>query len=152
MISEEGITFEQAVEGVSDSLVLLDVDGTLLPDGGIVITDETVRAARRLTARNKVYLVSNGSDLLRMENFSKLLGIPIATAGVPAGKPSVSALEGIETKGMSLVVMGDKHLTDGAFARNIGARFILIDRKRSGEESGTVRFSYWVDRVVSWFL
>jgi len=51
-----------------------------------------------------------------------------------------------------LVVIGDKYCTDGLFARNLKARFVLVLRKRSGRERLIVRISYLIDRVVSWVL
>ena len=145
-----GVAFEDVAPTLRDACILLDVDGTLLPDGGTQLMDQTIAAARDLATHNKVYLVSNGKDAGRVRRIADTLDIPIAPAGVPAGKPGKAAASGVE--GALLVVMGDKYLIDGLFARNLGARFILVERKRSGEERFFVRLSYFLDRVVSWLL
>lgn len=148
----KGISFENAVREITDSVVLLDVDGTLLPDGSVELDESTTESAKVLTSRNKVYLVSNGTNYQRVEGIAERIGAFVAPCGVPAGKPSPLAMEGIALNGMPSVVMGDKYLTDGVFAQRTGSRFVLIERKRSGRESLGIRLSYWVDRVVSWVL
>lgn len=146
------IPFERAVQDITDSVVLLDVDGTLLPDGSSELEAYTLEQARSLASRNRVYLVSNGSDHRRVERIAVRIGAQVAPSGVPSGKPAISAMKGIVLNGRPCVVMGDKCLTDGIFARRTGSRFVLIERKRSGQERLSVRLSYWVDSVVSWVL
>ena len=146
------ISFENAVQDITDSVVLLDVDGTLLPDGSNELEADTIEQARSLTSRNEVYLVSNGKDYDRVERLADSVGAHVAPRGVPAGKPSARAMQGILLEGRPCIVMGDKYLTDGLFARRTGSRFMLIERKRSGKERLSVRLSYWIDSIVSWVL
>lgn len=145
-------SFEQAVIGLTDATILLDVDGTLLPDGVDNITTSVSVAAQELALKNEVYLVSNGTDRARVERIATQLSIPVAPAGVPAGKPRATAAAGIESTNKRLIVMGDKYLTDGLFARVIGADFVRIERKESGNESFSIRVINWVDGIVSWVL
>lgn len=152
MTRMKGISFENAVQDIADSVVLLDVDGTLLPDGSSELEAHTIECGKILTTRNKVYLVSNGTDFRRVEQIADCIGAEVAPRGVPAGKPLVSAMEGIVLDGRPCVVLGDKYLIDGIFARRIGSRFVFIKRKQSGEERLSVRLSYWIDSVVSWVL
>lgn len=152
MIRMKSTSFETAVQDITDSVVLLDVDGTLLPDGSHELDEDTLTHARSLTSRNKVYLVSNGRDSSRVERLASSIGATVAPRGVPAGKPSARAMEGIVLNGKASIVMGDKYLTDGVFAQRTGSRFVLIERKQNGKERFSVRLSYWVDRVVSWVL
>lgn len=152
MIRMKSVSFESAVQNITNSVVLLDVDGTLLPDGSHELDEDTMVHAKILTSKNKVYLVSNGTDSPRVERLAVSIGAAVAPKGVPAGKPSVHAMEGITLEGKSSVVMGDKYLTDGVFAQRTGSRFVLIERKQSGKERFSVRLSYWVDRIVSWVL
>jgi len=143
--------FEDSVQEVRGHTVLLDVDGTLLPDGTAEIDDAVRDAALQLHQENMVYLVSNGNDANRVVRLANDLGVNIAPAGVPAGKPSARAAHGISSERPFLVI-GDKFITDGLFARVLGVPFLRVRSKRSGTERFSVRISYMLESVVSWFL
>lgn len=144
-------SFEEIIDALSGNVVLLDVDGTLLPDGDQQIPDETREAAIALCRANEVYLVSNGKDVARVKRFAEELGARLPER-LPAGKPSARSLAGVDRTTKPVVVIGDKYLIDGIYARRIGARFLPVVRKRSGRERLSVRASFLLDRVVSWFL
>lgn len=143
--------FEDSIGDIHNSTVLLDVDGALLPDGENELSEEVKRAVHHLGESNRVFLVSNGTDAARVERFAAELTILVAPAGVPAGKPGIRAGRGVPTDA-PLVVVGDKVLTDGLFARNLHARFVQVKSRRSGRERPSVRLSFLIDKVVSWFL
>jgi len=143
--------FEDSMGGVSGMTILLDVDGTLVPDGERVVPENVCGIVEKLKGTNTVYLVSNGTDVTRVEAIAGMLGVFVAPAGAPAGKPSRDAIRGIPTD-KPFVVVGDKLVTDGFLARNIHARFIHTRSKFSGREGLTVRFSYMLEHVLSWFL
>ena len=145
-------SFEDIALTLTDRTVLLDVDGTLLPDGDDTLGASAIIAAKQLAERNTVYLLTNGKDRARINQISSVLGIAVAPSGVPAGKPRVRAVTGIVPGDRPFVVVGDKYLIDGLLARNLKAEFIPTSRKRSGSERTTVRLSYMIDRVVSWLL
>lgn len=144
-------TFEDAVHLVSGSVVLLDVDGTLVPDGEQVLTSSTKEAISLLKESNNVYLTSNGKNRERTLRLAQELEVNLPKHQ-PAGKPFKRALEGVDSSYGPLVVIGDKYLVDGLFALNIGGTFLPVARKQSGNERFSVRISFLIDRVVSWFL
>jgi predicted HAD superfamily phosphohydrolase YqeG len=145
------LPFTSAVKGIADSIILLDVDGTLLPDGADTLTADTIHTVRNLAQVNRVYLVSNGSDRARVERFARECAVEVAPAGVPAGKPYPKAAEGIP-RDRPIIVVGDKVLTDGLFAQSIGGAFIQVESDRSGKETLFIKLSYIADKAVSWFL
>lgn len=124
--------FEELETPWSGAVIFLDVDGTLRPDGDQKMSPEVLKKLDELRARNEVLLTSN------KENRAK--------------KPSRKAAEGVNTAGRKAIVIGDKFLTDGLFAKNIGAEFIKVGRKTSGNESLFVKITYLIDDLVSAIL
>jgi len=144
-------SLEDIANEIRGSIVLLDVDGTLLPDGALALASQARTSAARLAEANDVYLASNAKDVARVNRIASELGVRM-TLRTPAGKPSRRALEGIDTAGRTVIVIGDKYLIDGVFARRIGARFMPVIRVRSGHERLSVKASFLLDDAVSWFL
>lgn len=116
----------------SGAVIFLDVDGTLRPDGDQEMSPEVLKKLAELKAGNEVNLTSNKGNKTK--------------------KPSRRAAEGVDLKGKKAVVIGDKFLTDGLFAKNIGAEFIKVKRKISGRESFFIKLTYLIDDIVSGIL
>lgn len=141
-------TFEELTISFEKHTVFLDVDGTLAPDGSMDFSPEVVRKVRELALHNQVLLCTNRRDPARWRQLEALLSLPVVTKR--HRKPSVRVLEDAgDTGGRPRVVIGDKFLTDGLFARRIGATFIRVKRKLSGRESVSVRISNGIDDAVS---
>ena len=123
--------FEQQTFDFESSLVILDIDGTLVPDSGRVAPAEVVEQVRALKARgNEVRLCSNsrrGNYAERLEAVAAQLDVGVCPNVFR--KPSTLAISGVERNGRPVVVIGDKDLTDGLLARRVGARFIKVKRK-----------------------
>ena len=144
-------SFEESIDAIQNATVLLDVDGTLTPDGSWDLSDSVQQTVLRLKERNEVHIVTNSKNKDRIHSFSKTLRVAIAPAGTPAGKPFPSASRDIP-RTRPLVVIGDKLLIDGLFARFIGASFIQVIPKYSGKEPLSLRAVNFVDDVVSYFV
>jgi predicted HAD superfamily phosphohydrolase YqeG len=142
---------EDRVMDVRGYTVLLDIDGTLLPDGAEQMSDVVRGAVARLRQQNTIYLVSNGSNAARAARLARELEVTIAPVGVPAGKPFKRAARGI-VSALPLVVIGDRLGTDGLFAWMLGVPFLRVRSKRSGAELFMVRLFYLLDDVVSLFV
>ena len=130
-----------------DALVILDLDGTLVPDGSSELSQEIVRAVKVLAAENTVYLSSNkrGAHFReRLEKMSHALGI--SHTDIRFRKPSRHVLHGIDVAGKNTVVIGDKYYTDGLFALRVGGKFIKVERIR-GNEPLAVQCLYWLDDI-----
>ncbi len=127
-----------------DAILIVDVDGTITNDRSSVLIPEAKEMLRRLTAKNKVYLCSNGPDAERI----RALAAETGTHHLDSihKKPSARIIENIAGKeGKRIVVIGDKRLTDGRFAKNIGAEFVHVLRVRHIDDSLHIRGIYLAD-------
>ena len=134
---------------LAGKLVLLDIDGTLTYDRGTEI-DEAVRQKLQALAKvAEIYLCSNGP----VER-TRILAEALALRYVDSlhRKPNKKILEQVERGDKALVVIGDKALTDGIFAKNIGANFIPVKHLRHADDRWITRLSYFVDDCVSVFV
>jgi predicted HAD superfamily phosphohydrolase YqeG len=123
--------FEQQVFRFSNALVILDVDGTIVADCGQVASGAVIAQVNALKAAgNEIRLCSNsrrGNYEERLERLAAQLEVGVCPVAVR--KPSTRAIAGLDRDGGTLVVIGDKDLTDGLLARRAGARFIKVLRK-----------------------
>lgn len=124
--------FEEISAPWEGAVIFLDVDGTLRPDGGEGFEQKVSEKLEGLKAKNTVYLVSNKTGA--------------------AKKPGRKVADGVDLKDKQVIVIGDKFLTDGLFAKNIGAEFIKVKRKISGQEPFLVKITYLIDDFVSAIL
>src|SRR3989344_698587 len=115
--------------GVSGYVILLDVDGTLLPDGEREVSEKIKGYIETLKKDNKVYLLSNSGTKGRVGRVSSELNIP--RLETPYKKPNPAIKRALPQNGMPILVIGDKLMIDGILAMLIGAK--LFDY-----ETGTV--------------
>jgi 4-hydroxybenzoate polyprenyltransferase/predicted HAD superfamily phosphohydrolase YqeG len=127
----------------SGAVVFLDIDGTLVADSECELSADTAQALRVLAQKNTVVITSNGSNRFRAEQLARQFGIEVSPRGIKKPDPAI-AVPFVGT-GTRLVVVGDKNVVDGAFARAIGAEFVRVTRVVSGSERISVRLSYVVD-------
>lgn len=139
---------ELDISDIEGATVIADVDGTLCPDGADTIDRETAQTLAALNARNAVYCVSNSPERARIERLADRYGITMIRTR--HRKPAKRILEAIPPQHRkNLVVIGDKFLTDGLFAKRIGARFIKVKRLRGKSERWTVALAYLADDIAS---
>ncbi|HEY4403801.1 MAG TPA: hypothetical protein VGN55_04030 [Xanthobacteraceae bacterium] len=141
--------FEQHTFGFENSLVILDIDGTLVPDCGRVASAPVVAKVDELKARgNEIRLCSNsrrGNYVQRLDAIAAQLEVGVCP--VVFRKPSTLAISGLDRKGRALVVIGDKDLTDGLLARRVGAQFIKVRRKLDPADRLSSRMANLIDLV-----
>jgi len=141
--------FEQHTFHIEHSLVILDIDGTLVPDCGQVAPTAVVAKVQELKALgNEVRLCSNS----RRGNYAQRLNaiaaqLQVGVCPVVFRKPSLLAIAGLDRKGRPLVVIGDKDLTDGLLARRAGAHFIKVRRKLDPADRLSSRLANVIDTV-----
>jgi 4-hydroxybenzoate polyprenyltransferase/predicted HAD superfamily phosphohydrolase YqeG len=133
--------------GITDSLVFIDLDGTLVTDHTTDISENVLLVIKNLARSNTVIIATNGS----FENASKIASLAGVVA-IKTLKPSTRSLAIYLKKNKKRVVIGDKFLTDGIFAKLIGAKFIKVVRKVSKKDSFISKFFYTIDDLVSIFL
>jgi predicted HAD superfamily phosphohydrolase YqeG len=123
--------FEQHPFDFSNALVVLDVDGTLVPDCGRRASGAVIRKVIELKQRgNEIRLCSNSRRGDYAERLTALASqLDVGVCPVAFRKPSMLVLSGLDWRYRRLIVIGDKDLTDGLLARRAGADFIKVRRK-----------------------
>ncbi|MBI4434417.1 hypothetical protein HY635_01170 [Candidatus Uhrbacteria bacterium] len=127
--------------------ILLDVDGTLVADGASALADDVRLRLIALARTNAVFLHSNKQLDARLHAFARATGAT-PLIGAPR-KPSRRIATLLPDDGRPLVVIGDKWMTDGWFARRVGARFIRVQRKTSTRDPLIVWCLYALDDVFA---
>ncbi len=140
--------FENLDIDSENKLVFLDIDGTIIPDGAAPeFSDAVLGKIRQLKAGNQVFLCTNTRDKIRNNKIASLLGLPVAAEQYR--KPDHRVLKGLGLDhSKNRLVIGDKFLTDGLFAWNIGAEFIKVKRKVSGKEVPTIKLIDFIDDLI----
>jgi decaprenyl-phosphate phosphoribosyltransferase len=131
--------------------VVLDVDGTLLPDGEQMVGAAVAARVAEIAARNVIYLASNKRDAARLKALAARLGV----RHLPRRhrKPSVRVLDEMaaEDRARPLVVVGDRWLTDGLLAARVGGRFFRV--QPHGLERSALQAAVWrLDAFAHWLV
>jgi HAD superfamily phosphatase (TIGR01668 family) len=145
----ELLYFEQQAFDFRDALVALDVDGTIVADSEDNVSPAVLAKVRAMNAAgNEVQLCSNSRRPDYAARLNRLAAqLEITVCPVPFRKPSTSAVAALDRKGRSLIVIGDKDLTDGLLARRVGARFIKVRRKLDPADRLSSRMANLFDAV-----
>ncbi|MDO8430340.1 MAG: hypothetical protein Q7S73_03160 [bacterium] len=153
------ILFEELNLNLEGRIIFLDIDGTLIADGSqLDFEPKILNKINFLRQKNQIFLCTNSSDRIRSNKIERALSLPIATYNHK--KPSSKIIKelGIGKENKNFLVIGDKVLIDGLFALNIGAEFIKVKRKISGQESLVIKLINLADDLICqvvklrWFL
>ncbi len=127
--------------------VILDVDGTLLPDGGDRFDDATLSMLKSLAKGARIYLCSNTRHGARIRALAEAAGVLYVDSRYR--KPNPKVLLGVApSPEFPFSVVGDKYLTDGCLAARIRAPFTKVRTLSLGKESLYVRFTYLMDALL----
>lgn len=134
------------VDDLSGVSVILDVDNTVLASGEEEVREEAKHKVKQLLEKgNAVYLCSNFKDHHRNERVAHDLGIPYIRSSYL--KPSSKVIESLPLH-QPIVVIGDKFLTDGLFAKNIQAEYRKVRSVLSKSEPVYGLISVIIDSIV----
>lgn len=136
-------------EGFRDSVIFLDLDGTIVSDGHEEVAPAEAQVLAELTAVSKVYMLSNKGHVRAPEIARRFGASAIVSV---AKKPSRKIIAHTDLPDLPRVVIGDKYLTDGIFAERIGADFIKVKRLKNGHESVFIEFFSLFDDGVWAFV
>lgn len=127
------------------ALVIVDVDGTITHDAASTVDPVAEAKLIEIARTSEVYLFSNGPDTARTRIMAdSLLGVRSLDSSFK--KPDKRVMESVENPaGKRLVVIGDKYLTDGRFARNIAAEFVQVARVHGASERLFITGLYFLD-------
>jgi len=144
--------FEEINFDLRNRIIFLDIDGTLVPDRGLNFDLSVLRQLEKLKAQNRVFLCTNSNDKIRKAKIERLLDLPIVTHRYKKPGSKMLAELNLKPRSKELLVIGDKFLTDGLFAKNIGAEFIKAKRKISGQESILIKLINLFDDLLCLLL
>ncbi|MBI2410430.1 MAG: HAD hydrolase-like protein [Candidatus Kerfeldbacteria bacterium] len=138
---------ELNVQSLRDSVILLDIDGTLVPDNAVLVTLPALKKLEELKEHNTVYLCTNSRNRPRCKEIERITKTSIINPDCK--KPSRRVLQCLPTEfsQQPVTVIGDKFLTDALFAKRIGAQFIRVKRKH-GKDRPIIKIINAVDDVM----
>lgn len=135
----------------TDSIVLLDIDGTIAFDSRDDVDESYDKIQEIKKKNNRVFLCSNTRDQERVKRLGKQLGVDyIAT---PHQKPSTKVIDNSSLQGTSreiMIVIGDKLITDGWFAKKLRVSFIKVKRLASAQDSLLTKLVHRFDDALFW--
>jgi predicted HAD superfamily phosphohydrolase YqeG/glycosyltransferase involved in cell wall biosynthesis len=141
---------ELVVAPIQQSIIILDIDGTLLADNEEILDAQTTQVVKQLVAQgNQIYLVSNGFSHNKERNTSIASGLGVTFFPTEYKKPlKISVLPIIAAATKPVIVIGDKFLTDGLLAVNLGVPFVEVRSLRSGKEPAYSKVAYALDAMI----
>ncbi len=128
--------------------VILDIDGTLVPDKGEILEDDVLRKLTEMSKESKVFLCSNGLTE-RSRKMAEMHGV--LCIETPHFKPDFRVLKNTDLSG-DVVVVGDKYITDGLLALWVGAQFIRVSRVQGAEDRFLTKIAYRIDTLSGFFV
>ncbi len=141
---------ELRVAPIKQSIIILDIDGTLLADDAETVDIQTSKVVRQLVEQgNQIYLVSNGFSHQSERNRAIAQGLGVTFFPTEFKKPlKISVLPIITAATKPVLVIGDKFLTDGLLAVNLGVPFVEVRSLRSGKEPLYAKAAYAIDSLL----
>lgn len=137
-------------EEIKDRLIILDIDGTIIADGEEIVGERAIAKINDLKRNNKVYLFSNKGNTERNKKIFSTAGISYINS--TRRKPSKKVLDSVKNgEKLPILIVGDKFLTDGLFAKNIGADFLKVRRITSVKDDLFFKFLYMFDDAAHIF-
>lgn len=132
--------FSQTQWNLKNCVIFLDVDGTLVGDAETKLKALALKTFNELKKNNLIFLCSNSVHRGRTEKMAKELGVKCNSGSHK--KPHKEVLEDFRfPENKKKVVIGNLHLIDGRFAKNIGAKFYPV-KTLLGANDKT-----WIDRI-----
>lgn len=123
------------IEKIKDKKVILDLDGTFLYDKHDHLDNEHILVIQKLKENNKIYLLSNGAKE-RTKEMANILGVEsIETEYLKPNRKTVCGLGINNDNKHEYVVVGDKFLTDGLLALQIGIPFYHVKTLLRNEDN-----------------
>ena len=107
--------------------MLLDVDGTLIPSKGTILTSPVKEWVREAKDHFSLYLVSNNPSKNRIGNVSQQLGINfIHRASKPRRNSIVKVINEYSYSAENIAIIGDRLLTDVFVGNRLGLFTVLV--------------------------
>jgi predicted HAD superfamily phosphohydrolase YqeG len=142
---------ELDITGWVGKTVILDIDGTITTDGNSCFDYLILEKIKEISLNNSVFLFSNKHLPIRDSEIADSMHIPLLKSHFK--KPSRKVINELpEDQKKNLLVIGDKIIIDGLFAKNIGAEFIKVKRLTNRNDSFNTKLTYLLDNTVGYFI
>jgi predicted HAD superfamily phosphohydrolase YqeG len=122
-----------SIDTIKDSVVILDIDGTLTCSSSTSVSDAVRQKISVLQRSNAVYLFSNNYNGVRSRMIARDLNVPYIES--PHKKPNKKILNYITQGTCPVIAIGDKFLTDGLFAHFSRVEHIRVRRYHCATDS-----------------
>lgn len=132
--------------GITNKTIILDVDGTICQDDLLKVEDPVKSVIAKLKETNQIYLFSNKPSRDRTKVLAEELGINFLNS--PFKKPNKKVIESLPQQHQkNYLVVGDKFVTDGLLAKNIGATFIKVKNLTGPDDGFFLKTIYFIDNI-----
>ena len=142
---------ELNITGWSEKTIIVDIDGTITTDGSSDFDPLVLKKIQEIAINNSVFLFSNKKLAERDKEIANKLHTPLLKTSFK--KPNKKVIDVLPYNlRKNLLVIGDKSIIDGLFAKNIGAEFIKVKRLTSKNDSFNTKLTYILDNTVGYFI
>ncbi len=131
-------------------VIAFDLDSTVMKSKSGEFSQETLQLFENLKKDFSIMIISNNQDMEYIQKAMQQVDFPVIPhARKPLTEVSKTFLNenGIDIK--SMVMVGDRPLTDILFGKILGCKTILVDSINWYEEKPIVRFARNIERVFS---
>lgn len=141
--------WELDLRDVGGWVIFVDIDGTLTCEDSLDFSPAVEQKLEMLKKNSRILLCSNNRNRERGRKAAEILKVEFLDSDFR--KPSGKLVSGLDFEGRKLLVIGDKFLTDGLFAKKIQADFIKVLRIKGAEDPMKARIYNFVDDLVYFF-
>jgi predicted HAD superfamily phosphohydrolase YqeG len=136
---------------IKGNLIILDIDGTLAADASSNVSGEIIKKVKELNINNEIVLCSNRNNHKRNEAVAAKVGVKYLHTNIR--KPRLGILKTLQNPHKKpLLVIGDKTMTDGWFAKRIGGKFVKVKRISSKRDSLIAKLIHALDDFAAHFI
>lgn len=130
--------------------IAFDLDSTVMKSKSGVFAEETLQLFDNLKKDFSIVIISNNSNLDYINKVITQADIPMLFhAKKPLTKVAKEFLNENNVDKKSMVMIGDRPLTDILFGKLLGCKTVLVDSISWQEEKPIVRFARNLERVFS---
>ncbi len=130
------------LSALKDSLILLDLEGTIAPQGAVEIDPASRAAIQKLAAQgNQIYICSNS---VIAQSIATTSGLEFVQRNKQKPHVDASLREFLGRTEKPVVVIGDSYYYDGLFAKRLGVPCIIVKSlgKKKVSLLDTIFFGY----------
>lgn len=131
-------------------VIAFDLDSTVMKSKSGVFAQDTLDLFKKLQEDFVLIIISNNQNMEYIQKAAKQIDFPILShAKKPFTSVSKEFLKENNINPKSMVMVGDRPLTDILFGKFLGCKTVLVDSINWFEEKPIVRLARALERIVS---